>query len=254
MFPEALSSHECVRDFLGKLEDPFWFAPLLEALGGVECFVKDAQGRRVYVTSGIWKRLGFSSAVEMVGKTDHDLFPPHIADQYLQSDQQVLSTGTALEGVLEIWVNEQGAFDWFVIHKYPVRGRAGHVVGIVGTLRLAERNRRGMRLESPTGRVAAYLRDHFREAPSLQALSRVAGLSERQLRRRFLEEFGVGPMAFAQRVRTHAAADLLLKTDRSIAEIAQEVGFCDQSAMTRVFREQMGQTPHAYRQRYGREP
>lgn len=82
-------------------------------------------------------------------------------------------------------------------------------------------------------------------------LARVAGLSERQLRRRFLEEFGMGIAEFVIKLRTHAAADALLKSDKSLADIAQETGFCDQSAFTRAFRVQMGMTPRAYRLRYG---
>ncbi len=240
-----------VQEFLDGLEDPFVFARLFEDLPEIECFVKDTLGRRLYVSSGIWKRLGFSSGADMVGKTDSDLFPPHIADQYRRSDGQVLESGLPLVGLLEVWMTEQGVFDWFVVNKYPVLGKGGRAIGIMGVLRAAEKTRRGLLKDTPIGRVSGYLRAHFSEVTPMGDLTRVAGLSERQLRRRFLEEFGMGIAEFVIKLRTHAAADALLKSDESLAAIAQETGFCDQSAFTRAFRAQMGMTPRAYRLRYG---
>jgi AraC-like DNA-binding protein len=71
------------------------------------------------------------------------------------------------------------------------------------------------------------------------------------LRRRFQEEFGMGIAEFVIKLRIHAAADALLKSAESLAEIALQNGFCDQSAFTRAFRAQMGMTPRVYRLRYG---
>jgi PAS domain S-box-containing protein len=240
-----------IQEFLNGLDDPFVLARLFEDLPEIECFVKDTHGRRLYVSSGIWRRLGFSSGTEMVGKSDNDLFPPHIADQYRRSDEQVLESGQPSVGLLEVWITEQGVFDWFVVNKYPVQGKGGRVIGIMGVLRAAEKTRRGLLQDTPIGRVSGYLRAHFSEATPMADLARVAGLSESQLRRRFLEEFGMGMAEFVIKLRTHAAADALLKSDKALADIAQETGFCDQSAFTRAFRAQMGMTPRAYRFQYG---
>ena len=50
-------------------------------------------------------------------------------------------------------------------------------------------------------------------------------------------------------VRVQAAAELLLKTDQPLAEVAAACGFCDQSYMTHVFRDLRGMTPKQYRDR-----
>lgn len=239
-----------VQAFLSAQSNPLDLATLFDDLHGIECFVKDTEGRRVQVSAGIWKRLGLASAAEMIGKKDHDIFPPHIADQYIRSDQEVLRTGQPLVGIIEIWVNEQGSFDWFFINKYPVFGRDGSIIGIMGTLREAGALQKSMASQSPLGKVADYIRTHFAEPSSMATLSKVAGLSERQLRRRFQQEFGVGINAFLLKARVHAAADSLIRRDVPISEIALEVGFCDQSAFTRAFRERMGLTPREYRIQY----
>ena len=240
-----------IQEFLNGLDDPFVLARLFEDLPDIECFVKDTHGRRLYVSSGIWRRLGFSSGTEMVGKSDNDLFPPHIADQYRRSDEQVLESGQPSVGLLEVWITEQGVFDWFVVNKYPVKGKGGRTIGVMGILRSAEKTQRIQLKDTPMGRVSEYMRAHFSEATSMADFARVAGLSERQLRRRFQEEFGMGIAEFVIKLRIHAAADALLKSAESLAEIALQNGFCDQSAFTRAFRAQMGMTPRVYRLRYG---
>ena len=46
------------------------------------------------------------------------------------------------------------------------------------------------------------------------------------------------------------ACDLLRDTDKSLAEIADGCGFCDQSYFTRVFQDVKGMTPKPFRDEY----
>lgn len=219
-------------------------------LSGIECFVKDTAGRRLRVSDGIWKRLGFGSEREMVGKKDHDLFPASIADQYQRSDQRVISSGLPLVDELEVWITEQGVLDWFLVCKYPVFGPGGEVIGVMGTIRLAHLQRGTFASLSSLGAVMDHVREHFGRSLSLRELAGVAGLSERQLRRRFTQELGVGVAAFVVKTRIQVAASRLLKSRDSVSKIAAEVGFCDQSAFTKAFRSALGFTPREYRRLY----
>jgi AraC-like DNA-binding protein len=58
---------------------------------------------------------------------------------------------------------------------------------------------------------------------------------------------GEGLMESAARFRVERAARLLRETDISMAGIAAEAGFCDQSHMTRTFRRVLGRLPTAVR-------
>ncbi len=60
------------------------------------------------------------------------------------------------------------------------------------------------------------------------------------------------PMQYLRSVRTQAARRLLTATSRSLAEIAADVGYTDQSHLTKRFREVTGMTPAAYRRRFVR--
>jgi AraC-like DNA-binding protein len=55
---------------------------------------------------------------------------------------------------------------------------------------------------------------------------------------------------FLVKTRIQAASETLLKSDLSIAQIANDYGFCDQSAFTQLFRKHMGMTPRRFRVQY----
>lgn len=76
---------------------------------------------------------------------------------------------------------------------------------------------------------------------------RVAGLSERTLRRRCQSELGMGWDEYRRRARLLAALAPLMDTDLSIAQLAASVGFESQSAFARAFRQLTGQSPQEYR-------
>jgi AraC-like DNA-binding protein len=76
---------------------------------------------------------------------------------------------------------------------------------------------------------------------------RAAGLSERSLRRRCQEQLGMGWDEYCRRARLLASVAALTETDRSVAQIAADVGFESQSAFARAFRQLTGQAPQAFR-------
>ncbi|MEM0969978.1 MAG: AraC family transcriptional regulator, partial [Verrucomicrobiota bacterium] len=78
------------------------------------------------------------------------------------------------------------------------------------------------------------------------------GMSHRHFDRRFKEDTGLTPNQFLGRSRIQNACHLLQTTDTPIAQIALDLGFCDQSAFTAQFRRRMGQTPLRYRKTFGR--
>ncbi len=55
-------------------------------------------------------------------------------------------------------------------------------------------------------------------------------------------------------MRINAACELLTTTDRTIADIAGDVGFYDQSHLTNEFVRRKGLTPARYRERFLQTP
>ncbi len=62
----------------------------------------------------------------------------------------------------------------------------------------------------------------------------------------------IGPpfRSYLNHCRVERAQVLLASTNKPIADIAQEMGFCDQSYFSAVFHKLAGMTPAAYRRRH----
>ena len=91
-----------------------------------------------------------------------------------------------------------------------------------------------------------FIRAHFRERISVESLARAVHLSPRQLQRKFVEAFGVGPQAFGLKMRIQAACEALQNGAQQISEVGKTLGFCDQSAFTQAFHQHIGLTPRQY--------
>ncbi len=93
----------------------------------------------------------------------------------------------------------------------------------------------------------AYLRQHYAENVSLEDLAAQVNLSPYHLVHVFHAEVGVPPHVYLTHVRVERAK-ALLAAGQQIAQIAADVGFTDQSHLTRRFKGVVGVTPGHYRQ------
>ena len=96
-------------------------------------------------------------------------------------------------------------------------------------------------------RVRERLADNPSETPTLHALASDAGVHAAHLTRAFRQSYGCSIGEFLQTHRVTSACQLLLRTDRSLATIAADLGYFDQSHFTRMFKERTGYTPSAFR-------
>lgn len=88
----------------------------------------------------------------------------------------------------------------------------------------------------PTVRVKTFIEEHYREALTLAALADVAGLSERQLERRFADRYGSSPHQYLAWVRVRAAQHLRRERRLPLKAIAPQVGFADPAYLARLLR------------------
>lgn len=101
--------------------------------------------------------------------------------------------------------------------------------------------------QSTAARVSEAIYACFGHGPVTQiSVARRLGLSRRTLRRK-LEAEGVSFSAVLAKSRLRLARMTLARTDRSLAQIALDLGYSDQSAFTRAFKLGGGQPPGRYR-------
>lgn len=100
--------------------------------------------------------------------------------------------------------------------------------------------------------LQTWMEEHFAEAVSVKQLARRSGLSHRSLNRRFSSATGSTPLEYLHRLRIEAAKKLLETSDLSVQEITSRIGYQDARSFSRLFRTSTGQSPGAYRARFGK--
>ncbi len=98
--------------------------------------------------------------------------------------------------------------------------------------------------------VLSYIGDHYKEALTLEELSRQCGLCQGHFCRVFRQYTLKTPVQYINTVRLDAAAQLLRTTDRKVLDIALDTGFNSVSYFTGVFRDYVGMTPTVYRKQW----
>ncbi|QHE92092.1 helix-turn-helix domain-containing protein [Pandoraea fibrosis] len=102
-------------------------------------------------------------------------------------------------------------------------------------------------------RIDARLQAELATPLDTATLAQDAGMSVRHFHDCFVAMTGETPHRHLMRLRLARAASLLAETDATLADIALDVGFNDQSALTHAFRQHFGQTPAVWRrERAGR--
>ena len=97
-------------------------------------------------------------------------------------------------------------------------------------------------------------RDHidrsYAEPLALDGLAAVAGVSKYHFARRFEDVYGETPIRYLTRRRIERAQDLLRHANLTVTEICMLVGFTSLGSFSSRFRQLVGESPTAYRNRW----
>jgi len=92
-----------------------------------------------------------------------------------------------------------------------------------------------------------YIKENYKEKITVEDIANETHLSPSYLFSVFKKHIGVSPISYLNNYRLSAAADLLLGTDRSITQIAQETGINDSVYFNKLFKKQYQMSPSEYR-------
>jgi AraC-like DNA-binding protein len=94
---------------------------------------------------------------------------------------------------------------------------------------------------------------HMHRAPAqpwtLDELARAAGLSRTGLAERFRDAMGDTPLSYLRTVRLQQAMRWLSESDRTLEQVAQEVGYQDAFSFSKAFKREVGVSPREFRRR-----
>lgn len=91
--------------------------------------------------------------------------------------------------------------------------------------------------------IEAYIQLHLNEPLPVARLADIAHVSPGHFHELFRDATGMTPYQYLLDARLKRARSLLLETRLSLPDIAEQVGFSSQSALTHAFRRQFGLTP-----------
>lgn len=91
--------------------------------------------------------------------------------------------------------------------------------------------------------VTEYIHQHSAQNPSLMSMAEIVQMSPYYFSRLFKQSTGFTPHQYLLKCRTAQAKQLLKTTNLAIADIANQVGFVDQSHLNRHFKRHFGISP-----------
>ena len=122
-----ITERKIVEDAL-KLRESYLTA-IIENEPGL-AWLKDLEGRFLIVNGAFATSCGKKSPLELVGKTDLDVWPGELAEKYRADDADVIKKKKPV--YIEEFISDQEQRKWFETFKMPIFDSTGQVIGTTG--------------------------------------------------------------------------------------------------------------------------
>ena len=127
---------------------------------------------------------------------------------------------------------------------------AVHLIRHVSATRQSARRRNGTLPRAKLRAVVEYIEEHLYSGPTLEQMAAIARLSPNSFAWQFKRATGLPPHQYVLDRRVERAKQFLQTgSDISLAEVAAEAGFWDQSQFSHHFKRLIGVTPGQFRKR-----
>ena len=100
---------------------------------------------------------------------------------------------------------------------------------------------------SLAAKIKFYLDTHYMEILRMDKLAAYFDIHPNHLSRIFREAYGIAPKQYLQDLKLEKSAQMLQTTDVPVSLIAESIGFEDQHAFSRAFKNHWGVSPTEYR-------
>lgn len=219
---------------------------MFDLISDILFWVKDKNGQFVYANNFFLEHLGVNNLSQIIGLTDLDFSPKHIAHQFMNDDKKVLC-GELVTDRLEMNHTKNGEVAWFTTSKRPLFDDNGQAIGSYGISRHLERTSVALSGMDALKVPVTYVRQNYMQDITLEELASVTHLSISALERRFKKYLNTTPKQFINQIRLENARRLLVETSQPIAQIASDTGFGDHSYFSRQFKKLFGELPSDFR-------
>ena len=219
---------------------------LFDGLPNVLFYIKDTQGRYLWVNKTLIERSGLGGVSDVIGKTADQLFPV-TGSSTLAQDIDVIRTGHPIRELLRLYRTYKGERYWCLSSKFPLLDGATRVAGLAGLSRDLPRPNERHRSYHRLAKFLDYIDQRLDQPVRIADAAEHASVSIDTLGRLVFEVFHITPKQLLMKKRIDKACQLLDETSLSITDISGACGYSDHSAFTRQFRAATLMTPAQFR-------
>lgn len=210
-------------------------------------WIKDVDSNVIYANSKFVQHIGLHSLQQVLGKSDLDFFPPHMAKQFINDDKSVMN-GQVITDKIELNMLNTGDVAWFSTSKRPLYDINQKVVGSYGFTQLMNSTSQIFSNIEAIKAPVDYVRNNFHRDICVKELAQSAFLSVSALERRFKKHLSKTPKQFINEVRLENARRMILETKLPIVDVAYRCGFPEPSYFSRQFKLLFGSLPSQLRE------
>jgi AraC-like DNA-binding protein len=210
-------------------------------------WIKNRDHVFVHVNQLFMSHSNVNSLDQIVGKTDFDFAPPHLAQQFFRDDDMVLM-GQQVTERLEMNMNQKGDIAWYATSKRPILDEHDNIIGSYGLTRHLHKQAFALSGVDLVKEPIDFIRNNFQDKFTIEQLADAAHLSVSALERRFKKYLSKTPKQVINEIRLENSRKLLVETNMPIAQVAEETGFTDHSYFSKKFRLFFGELPSVFRE------
>ena len=225
------------------------FRALIDTLPDVCFYMKDLDCRIMALNRRNCEVCNIRNEMDVIGKRSDEVFTPAEAENFMALDLEVQKSRRPATNRIETHPADKSP-SLTVSSVYPIKDMSGAIIGTMRIYRVVTAHNMLPEWHGRMKSVVAYIQEHYAEDIDLNQLAKMTGGSVSQFKRIFTKTLEMSPGRFIVNTRLNAARRLLETTDKLVSDIAQEVGFYDQSHMTRAFKTIRHVTPGEYRRRH----
>ncbi|MEO1350513.1 MAG: AraC family transcriptional regulator [Cyanobacteria bacterium J06635_15] len=165
-----------------------------------------------------------------------------LVPKFATQDLLVLQLGLTLKKLLASGEPIDGLYMESLTHTLAI-----HLLQQYGTRQLPLKTYTDGLSQNRLTQLMDYIYAHLDSDLSLNQLAQLVDMSPHYFSQLFKQSTGLSPHQYIIQCRINRAKALLRNTQKSIAEIAYQVGFANQSHLNRHFKRTVGATPRQFR-------
>lgn len=212
-------------------------------------WIKDNKHVFIHANQAFIERANVKNLDQIIGKTDFDFSPLHLANQYFRDDDKILA-GQKVTDRLEMNMNQNGDIAWYSTSKRPIFDQNNVIIGSYGITRHLQKQANIFSGIDAVKEPVDFIKNNYQTHFTIEKLADVAHLSVSALERRFKKYLSKTPKQVVNEIRLENSRKLLVETNIPIAQVGDESGFMDHSYFSKQFKLFFGELPSEFRENY----